>query len=333
VIAEAGVNHNGDVALARRLVDTAADCGADAVKFQTFDPSRLASTAAPKAEYQMREDAATSQREMLERLALPPQAHRELKALAESRGIVFLSSPFDEGSADFLESLDVPAFKIPSGEVTNHPLLAHVARKGRPVLMSTGMCDLVDVAEAVDVIRGAGDPPLALFHCVSNYPADPGEANLEAMRTLGQAFGLSVGWSDHTPGIAIATAAVAMGAELIEKHVTLDKTMPGPDHRASLDPAEFAELVRTVREVERARGDGRKVPKPDERAIAAVARKSLHWRDSLDGGATVEVDHLVALRPGTGVPPSKMAQVVGRRLRQRVEAGSMVREEQMEARP
>jgi N,N'-diacetyllegionaminate synthase len=331
VIAEAGVNHNGDPALARKLVDAAAAAGADAVKFQTFQPDRLVADNAPKATYQLRNDGSQrSQREMLEALVLSPALHRELAERASSRGLLFLSSPFDEESAEFLDSLGVPAFKIPSGEVTNHGLLAQVARKRRPLLVSTGMCDLAEVAGAVEVIRANGASALALFHCVSNYPCEPREANLRAMNTLRSSFGVPVGWSDHTLGIEVALAAVALGADLLEKHLTLDQRLPGPDHRASLEPQEFSSLVRGVRAVQAALGTGLKVPTAAERDVARVARKSLHWRTSVSPGTVVAAEHLIALRPGWGVPPSRLSLVVGRTLSRAVREGALLREEDLE---
>jgi N-acetylneuraminate synthase/N,N'-diacetyllegionaminate synthase len=333
VIAEAGVNHNGDVDLAHRLVDAAAESRADAVKFQTFRPDALAAAGAPLAEYQERSIAASDQQRMLEKLALSEDAHRELKRHAEERGLVFLSSPFDERSADFLDDLGVAAFKVPSGEVTNHPFLAHVAAKGRPMLVSTGMCDLSDVASAVDAIRAAGGPPLALLHCVSSYPAAAADANVRAMQTLGRAFGVPVGWSDHTEGLESTLAAVALGACVIERHLTLDQSLPGPDHRASLEPGPFARMVAAVRTLESSLGSGEKVPRAAERPIAAVVRKSLHWSVALPAGARVESGHLLALRPGTGLPPSERAAVIGRQLRRAVRAGAMVSGDDLEGAP
>jgi N-acetylneuraminate synthase/N,N'-diacetyllegionaminate synthase len=325
VIAEAGVNHNGDPALAHRLVDAAADGGADAVKFQTFDPVALAAADAPLAEYQRASASrSTSQRDMLASLALPERAWSELASHAAERGIAFLSSPFDDGSAELLDRLGVPAFKVPSGELTNHPFLARLAARGRPLLVSTGMADMREVAEAMDVIAAAGDPPVALFHCVSSYPAAPQEANLRAMATLRAAFGVPTGWSDHTPGIELPTAAAALGASLLEKHLTLDRTMPGPDHAASLEPAEFAALVGAVRSVESALGNGEKVPTPAELETAAVARKSLVWGRDLEAGAVVADDDLLAQRPGTGLSPARRAEVVGRATARRVRAGTLV---------
>jgi N,N'-diacetyllegionaminate synthase len=324
VIAEAGVNHNGDVELARRLVDAAADIGADAVKFQTFDPAALAAATAPKAAYQEARATGSSQREMLEKLVLSHEAHVELKARAEARGIVFMSSPFDEGSADFLERLGVPAFKIPSGELTNLPFLVHLARKGLPILMSTGMSTLAEVGEAVGAIKSTGHSSIALFHCVSSYPAEPGDSNLRAMASLRTAFAVPTGWSDHTMGITMSVAAVAMGAELIEKHITLDRSLPGPDHAASLDVAEFGQLVSAIRAVESAFGDGVKQPRSAEAAIAAVARKSLHWRNALRTGSTIRREDMVALRPGTGLSPARTESIIGRRILRPVEAGAMI---------
>jgi N-acetylneuraminate synthase/N,N'-diacetyllegionaminate synthase len=331
VIAEAGVNHNGDVELAHRLVDVAAEAGADAVKFQTFDPELLVSPAAGKAAYQAANTgSAESQLEMLRGLALPGEALAPLAAHAYERGLVFLSTPFDERSADLLEGLGMPAFKVPSGEVTNHPLVAHVAAKGRPVLMSTGMCTLAEVGAAVQVVRESGDPPLALFHCVTSYPAGPAECNLRAIATLRTAFGVPAGWSDHTTGIQVGLAAVAAGATLLEKHFTLDRSLPGPDHRASLEPAELTELVGAIREIEAAMGDGIKRPVASELANVAAARRSLHAARELAAGHLLQEADLVALRPGTGLPPSHRARLVGRRLRVGMERGEMLAERHLE---
>lgn len=325
VIAEAGVNHNGDASLAERLIDVAAEAGADVVKFQTFDPDALASPDAAKAAYQERALAdGKSQLEMLRGLTLPLGAYEGLMAYAKRRGILMLSTPFDAKSADFLEQLGLPAFKLSSGDLDNTPLLAHVARKGRPMLVSTGMGTMGEVALALEAIRGAGAPPVALFHCVSNYPAEPADCNLHAMRTLAAAFPVPVGWSDHTMGIAVSNAAVALGAKLLEKHVTLDRSMPGPDHKASLDPRELVELVRSTRAIESALGDGVKAPRPSEEPVAAVARRGLHWAASLEAGAVVRPDDVIALRPRRGLPPGALDYVVGARLVRPVVAGRPV---------
>jgi N,N'-diacetyllegionaminate synthase len=325
VIAEAGVNHNGDPELARRLVDVAADAGADAVKFQTFEPAALVTASAPKAAYQERNDGThRSQREMLEALVLPRALHQELRARATARGLIFLSSPFDEASADFLVELGVPALKVASGELTNHLLLEHLAGKGVPLLVSTGMAVMDEVSAALAALRRAGDPPVALFHCVSNYPCSPDEANLRAMATLRERFGVPVGWSDHTLGIEVALAAVALGACVLEKHFTLDRSLPGPDHLASLEPGELAAMVRGVRVVEAARGSGDKRPSVSERAVARVARRSLYWRAPLPAGTVVGRQHLMALRPGDGLSPSRLSDVLGRSLKRAVAAGDKV---------
>jgi N-acetylneuraminate synthase/N,N'-diacetyllegionaminate synthase len=327
VIAEAGVNHNGDVELAHRLVDVAADAGADAIKFQTFEPERLVSPLARKAEYQVANTGSSeSQLEMLRRLVLPREALAPLAAHAAERGLLFLSTPFDEASADVLEGLGMAAFKVPSGEVTNHPLVAHVAAKGKPVLMSTGMTTLDEVAEAVQVVRENGDPPLALFHCVTSYPAAAADCNLRAIGAMRAAFGVPVGWSDHTEGIQVSLAAVAVGASLLEKHFTLDRSLPGPDHLASLEPGELAALVRGVREIETALGDGVKRPTAAELANAAAARRSLHAARRLAAGHVLQAADLVALRPGTGLPPTIRGRLVGRTLRLAVERGEMLAE-------
>ncbi len=331
VIAEGGVNHNGDLKLALGLVDAAAAAGVDAIKFQTFDPAALAAADAPKAAYQEERDSSASQLAMLQKLVLSAEDHHALKARAESHGLLFLSTPFEAKSADFLEALGLPAFKIPSGELTNHPFLKHVARKGRPMLMSTGMANLDEVKAAVSAVRSVSKIPLALFHCVSSYPAAPSDCNLKAMETLRRELDVPVGWSDHSPGINLSVAAVAMGAELIEKHLTLDRTLPGPDHAASLEPREFADLVRGIREVEAAIGNGEKVPVPAETAIAAVARKSLHWAAALAPGDVVRPEHLSALRPGTGIAPVHFDTFLGRVVARPTVAGRQLTADDLKA--
>jgi N,N'-diacetyllegionaminate synthase len=325
VIAEAGVNHNGDVALAHRLVDAAADAGVDAVKFQTFDPDLLASEAAPKAAYQVRTTGGgESQRDMLRKLALSRPAHAELKRHAEERGLCFLSSPFDESAADFLEELGVPAFKVPSGELTNLPFLAHLARKGRPLLVSTGMSTLDEVVEAMATIAAAGPAAVALFHCTSSYPAPADAVNLRAMATLRARLAVPVGYSDHTLGRAIPIAAVALGAELLEKHLTLDRALPGPDHAASIEPGELAALCADLRLVEAGLGNGDKVPHACELDTRAVARKSLLVARAVSAGAVVGAGDLRASRPGTGLSPARLSEVLGRRARRQLPAGHLL---------
>ena len=325
VVAEAGVNHNGDPALAERLIDAAADAGADAVKFQAFRTPALASPSAPKAPYQLRSDGADgSQAEMLQRLELPPDAYRHLARQADRRGLVFLASAFDAASIDMLVSLRVPALKLGSGELTNHPLLEHAARTGVPLILSTGMADLDEVVAAVHALRDAGNTDLVVLHCTSAYPAPAEEANLRAIATLRDALGVPVGYSDHTEGDEAALAAVALGACVLEKHFTVDRALPGPDQRASLEPTELARLVERVRAVEAALGDGIKRPGAAERENAAVVRRSLAAAEDIAVG-TVLVDAMVtALRPGTGIPPARIDEVLGRRVRRPVQKGELL---------
>ncbi len=323
LIAEGGVNHNGDPDLAHRLVDAAADGAADAVKFQTFDPAALAAAGAPMADYQRAAgERGADQREMLARLALPLEAWAGLQQHAHERGLVFLSTPFDIGSAELLDRLGVPAFKVGSGELTNIGFIERLARFGRPMLISTGMADMLEVADAVDAVRRAGDPPIALLHCVSSYPAAPEDANLRAIETLRAAFGVPSGWSDHTPGIELPIGAVALGASIVEKHLTLDRTMPGPDHAASLEPDAFAAMTAAIRAVEPALGTGDKRPVEAELRVARVARRSLHWTRDLALGEVVAEEDLVALRPATGLSPARLRDVVGRRTARAVRAGA-----------
>lgn len=330
IIAEAGVNHNGVPELARKLVDAAVEANTDAVKFQTFCARRLAGPDAPKADYQIETTGSEeSQLEMLERLELSPQAHRDLMAYCEQKGILFLSTPFDQQSADLLEELGLPAFKIPSGEITNLPFLAHVAAKGKPMIVSTGMSDMDEVAAAVEVIRAAGNDELVLLHCVSNYPADPADANLRAMASLSARFDVPVGFSDHTLGIEIALAAVALGACVIEKHFTLDRNMEGPDHRASLEPDELSAMVLAIRKVESALGDGDKRPAAGEGATARMARKSLVAARDIRAGEVLQADMIAVTRPGTGMPASMLERVIGRTLACDVSAGTVLREEML----
>ena len=331
VIAEAGVNHNGDESLARQLIDAAVTAGADAVKFQTFSADQLVTAEAPQADYQRRNIGyAETQHAMLKRLELPHSLHYELFDYCRQRGIQFLSTPFEEASADFLEQLGLPAFKIPSGEITNTPYLAHVARKRRPMFVSTGMSTLDEVADAVATIRDAGNEDIVLLHCVSNYPAAAGDSNLRAMDTLRERFEVPAGYSDHSDGIEIALAAVARGACMIEKHLTLDRNLAGPDHQASLEPGEFAALMAGVRRIEQALGDGVKRPVEAERSTAAVARKSLTAARDLPAGTVLTRDAMVVRRPGTGLAPARLEGLIGRRTRAALSAGETLTEQSIE---
>jgi N,N'-diacetyllegionaminate synthase len=331
MIAEAGVNHNGDLKMARALIDVAAEAGADAVKFQTFRADLLTTPDAPKAEYQLQTTgAAESQLEMLRGLELSAEAHRELQSYCHERGVIFLSTPFDEAAVDLLDELGVPAFKISSGDLTNSPLLEYVASKGKPVILSTGMSELSELIEAVSILNTGGCENPVLLHCVSNYPADASEVNLRAMQTMRSAFDVPVGFSDHTEGIDVALAAVALGACVIEKHFTLDRTLPGPDHRASLEPAELASLVRSIRRVESALGNGRKVPAASEIETAKVARRSLVAARDIPAGATLERDMVVMRRPGTGLSPAVIDALVDRRAVREIAAGTILGEDMFE---
>jgi N,N'-diacetyllegionaminate synthase len=314
IIAEAGVNHNGDIALARRLIDAAGIAGADAVKFQTFRADRLVTADACKADYQRATTGeGESQYAMLKRLELGDSDFRELSDYARRKNIVFLSTPFDRESADLLDSIDVPAFKISSGDMTDAPLLAHVAGKKKPVILSTGMGTLDEVSAAVNCITRAGNRQIIILHCVTSYPAKIEEANLLAIRTLENVFEYPVGFSDHTPGLLAPVGAVALGACVLEKHITLDKSLPGPDHRASLDPGEFKEMVTQVRAMEKALGTGEKVPNKDEARIKEVARKSIISLKAIARGQVIRADMLTIKRPGTGIDPARFADVCGRK--------------------
>ena len=332
VIAEAGVNHNGDIELAKRMVDVAKDAGADAVKFQTFKAESLATIAAPKAEYQLTNTASTeTQLEMLRHLELSEDAHREVCDYCVVKGITFLSTPFDADSADFLETLHVPAFKISSGDLTNLPLLEHIARKGRPVILSTGMATLQEVRDAVNTISEAGCRELILLHCVTNYPASPSEINLRAMTTMRDEFGVPVGFSDHTEGTVISLAAVALGATVIEKHFTLDRNFHGPDHKASLEPEELQSLIKGIRAIEVSLGDGEKCPTPSEFETAKIARRSIIAATDIPAGSTLRSDSLVLKRPGTGLPPSMLKSLVGKVARVDITEGTLIDLEMLES--
>lgn len=325
IIAEAGVNHNGNIGMARQLVDEAVKAGADAVKFQTFKAERLVTPDAPKAEYQKSTTGANeSLFEMLRQLELSPEAHRDLMAYCKEKGILFMSTPFDEESADLLGDLGVAVYKIPSGEVTNLPFLAHVARQGKPMIISTGMSSLGEVESAVHTIELADNQQFVLLHCVSDYPADPRNANLRAMNTMATAFDVPVGYSDHTLGIEVSLAAVALGACVIEKHFTLDRNLPGPDHKSSLEPNELLALVQGIRIVEAALGHGRKEAVAREDNTATVARKSLVTVRDIPAGQVLTEEMIAIKRPGTGLPPGMRVHIVGRTVKQDIPAGSLL---------
>ncbi|TCS72475.1 N-acetylneuraminate synthase [Sulfuritortus calidifontis] len=331
VIAEAGVNHNGDERLALQLVDAAARCQADAVKFQTFKADKLVRRGADKAEYQKRTTGAGDQYSMLKVLEISEALHRRLVGRCNEVGIEFMSTPFDEESADFLVDLGIKRIKIPSGELTNHPFLAHLAAKNLPLILSTGMSTLEEIQEAVEVIRAAREQRglsgqlsdvLTILHCTSNYPTALENVNLRAIPTLIDTLHLPVGYSDHTEGIMVSVAAVAAGAVVIEKHFTLDRGLPGPDHTASLEPGELAELVARVREIERAMGSGLKRPTESELAVRELVRRSVTLVRRVRGGQMITRDDLALLRPGNGIPPKQLEIVIGRRAARDIEEGT-----------
>jgi N,N'-diacetyllegionaminate synthase len=326
IIAEAGVNHNGSLDIALELVAAAKACGADAVKFQTFSADRLVTRSASKAAYQKTTvPNGDSQYEMLKQLELGPDAFEQIRACCEKHGIEFMSSPFDEEAADMLDALGMRVFKIPSGEITNLPLLRHIAAKQREIILSTGMCWIGEVETAVRTLRDAGARQVTLLHCVTEYPAPFDQINLAAMHTLATAFGLPVGYSDHTAGIEIPIAAVALGATVIEKHFTLDTNMSGPDHRASLDPTDFKRMVDAIRNVEKAIGDGHKRPAACELANIEIVRKSVVAARDIPAGKTIARDDVLIKRPGTGIPPAELDSVVGRVARQNIAVDSVIR--------
>ncbi len=314
IIAEAGVNHNGDIALAKQLIDVAADAGADLVKFQTFSADRLATKQAKKADYQNAVTGiAETQHEMLSRLELSPQMHSELMAYCDSRNIGFLSTGFDIESIDFLLSLGISQFKIPSGEITNLPYLRHIGKLGKPVILSTGMSTLGDIEAAIDVLEKAGTARslITVLHCTTEYPTPMNEVNLQAMHSIKTAFGVEVGYSDHTVGIEVSIAAAALGASVIEKHFTLDKNLLGPDHKASLEPEELKAMVSAIRNIEMAMGDGIKRPTPSEEINKPVARKSLVACKAIKAGDIFTPENITAKRPGTGISPMDWDAIIG----------------------
>lgn len=319
IIAEAGVNHNGDITLAKRLIDAAVDAGADAVKFQTFRADAIVTFTAEKAAYQKETTASEeSQYEMIKQLELTYQEFQELYDYAGGKGIIFLSTPFDEESVDFLDQLGVPAFKLPSGEITNVLLLKKIAEAKKPVILSTGMATLGEVEEAVSYLRQHGARDIILLHCTTSYPAPIYSVNLRAMETLRCAFKVPVGYSDHTEGITIPIAAAAMGAKVIEKHFTLDRSLPGPDHRASLEPGELKAMVQAIRDVERAFGDGVKCPCEEEIAIKNVARRSIVAKRDIAVGALIQSEDLAIKRPGTGIEPKYIDLLIGKKARKAI---------------
>lgn len=325
IIAEAGVNHNGSVDLARKLVDVASEAGADFIKFQTFKTELNVSKTAGKADYQKKntQDEEESQFEMVKKLELSFEDFAGLKKYCEFKNIGFLSTGFDLPSIDFLFSLGQEFFKLPSGEITNKPYLQHIARKKQPVVMSTGMADLDEIREAINVLESDGlrHDQITILHCNTEYPTPMKDVNLKAMLTIKNTFNVKVGYSDHTLGIEVPIAAVALGASVIEKHFTLDRNMPGPDHRASLEPDELKAMVRAIRNVELAlSGTGKKQTSESEMRNLVVARKSIHLFKKVKRGELVTQEHLIMKRPGDGISPMLIDTVIGKKFKTDVEA-------------
>jgi N-acetylneuraminate synthase/N,N'-diacetyllegionaminate synthase len=330
IIAEAGVNHNGDFELAKRLIAAAADAGADYVKFQTFKTENLVSKSAQKASYQSKNinDGDNLQYQMLKKLEMPYEWHYELMKYANGCGIKFLSTGFDEESIDFLTNLGIDLLKIPSGEITNKPYLRHVARKRLPVILSTGMATLQEVEAAMYVLmeEGIDKSRITILHCNTEYPTPMKDVNLKAMNYIGETLGVTVGYSDHTMGIEVPIAAVALGATVIEKHFTLDKTMIGPDHIASLEPEELKIMVEAIRKIEQAiSGSGIKEPSESELKNISIVRKSLHFKYNLPEGHVITERDLIALRPGSGISPMEIDKYIGQKLIENVGEFSMVK--------
>ena len=316
VIAEAGVNHNGDINLAKELIDAAANAGADLVKFQTFKADSLATKKAPKAKYQISSTNSTeSQYNMLKRLELSRSMHEDLIDYCNERGVKFFSTAFDIDSLDYLKSIGFRQFKVPSGEITNLPYLRHLGSFNFPIILSTGMSTIGEIDEAIEIILEAGTirKDITILHCNTEYPTPMLDVNLKAMVSLGEAFGVSVGYSDHTMGIEVPIAAVALGAKVIEKHLTLDRRLPGPDHKASIEPNDFEKMVRSIRNIEKALGDGVKRPSRSELKNKLVARRSIVAKQTISKGDIFTPENLSVKRPGSGISPMNWDMVLGRR--------------------
>jgi N,N'-diacetyllegionaminate synthase len=324
IVAEAGVNHNGKVELGKKLVDAAKVSGADAVKFQTFRVHKVVTRYAEKADYQKRAGPKESQYEMLRKLELSSQDIKKLFDYAKQRHIIFLSSAFDEESVDLLDRLGVCAFKVASGEITDFPLLRYIAEKKKPVILSTGMSTYEEVKEALATLRKGGIKEIVLLHCITSYPARIEESNLRTIETLRNRFRLPVGFSDHTESIAVPVAAAALGAVVIEKHFTLSKNLPGPDHRASVEPSEFKQMVTAIREVEKSLGDGEKRLTAEEKEIKKAARRSIVARVRIPNGTVIREDMLDFKRPGTGLRPGELGKVVGKKAKKSIEADELI---------
>ena len=315
IIAEAGVNHNGSVDAAKKLIDAAVNSGADLVKFQTFKAETLVTTTAEKADYQKNlTDRSETQFEMIKKLELDRAAHEELIQYCEQKGTRFLSTAFDHDSIDLLAELNIPFFKIPSGDITNLPYLRHIGRMGKSIVMSTGMATLKEVRAALNILleAGAEKNKITVLHCNTEYPTSMEDVNLKAMLTMRDELGVAIGYSDHTLGIEVPVAAVALGASVIEKHFTLDRTLPGPDHAASLNPEELKAMVAAIRNIEKAKGDGIKKPSESERKNIPIARKSIVAKKPISKGELFSEKNLTVKRPGTGISPMEWDTYIGK---------------------
>jgi len=327
IIAEAGVNHNGDLHIAKELIVAAAEAEADIIKFQTFNAAQLVIKNAQKADYQKQAtDEKESQFSMLSRLQLTKEMHQELLVECKKQGIQFLSTAFDIPSVDMLNQLGQSFFKIPSGEITNLPYLRYIARQHKPIVLSSGMATLDEISDALIAIEEAGNPreQVTILHCTTEYPAPMQDVNLRAMLTIQKTFQVKIGYSDHTLGIEVPIAAVAMGATVIEKHMTLDRNLPGPDHQASLEPAEFKKMVLSIRHIEQALGDGVKAPKTSELKNINIVRKSLVSKIQIKSGELFSEDNLTTKRPGSGISPMQWDQVIGKKARRDFDADELI---------
>lgn len=319
------MNHNGSIKLAKKLIDEAKKCGADAIKFQTFKASSLVTPFAKKAKYQQKNTGnKNGQYEMLKKLELDWDSHLKLFRYCKKKNITFLSSPFDEESADMLEKLGVSKYKIPSGEITNTPFLKYIAKKKKPVILSTGMSTFKEVETALKAIYSTGNKKVSILHCVTEYPAPYDEINLNAIITMRKKFDVPVGYSDHTESTEIAIAASALGAEIIEKHFTLSRKMKGPDHKASIEPAEFSKMVESIRNVESAMGNGEKIPSKSEKKNIAIVRKSLTAKTDINKGEYFTGENLTAKRPGNGIPPYKKEIVIGKKAKKNFKKDELI---------
>lgn len=329
IIAEAGINHNGSIELAKKIIDKAKNIGVDAIKFQTFKTEKIVTKKAEKAEYQKINSKKTSQYYMLKKLELNPNEFKEIARYTKKKGLIFLSSPFDQDSVDLLEKIGTPAYKVPSGEINNYPLLKYIAKKQKTIILSTGMSTLCEIEKAIKEIEKYNEN-IILMHCITSYPAKKEEINLNVIKTLKTAFKKPVGFSDHTLGFEMSIAAVALGSCIIEKHFTLDKNLPGPDHKASLEPEEFSEMVKSIRNVEKGMGNGIKKPTTDEIKIKKKVRKSIVAKKDINEGTVLTWEMLDIKRPGNGIQPKYIKELIGKKLIKNIKKDDIIKWNQLE---